>query len=291
MKYCLTIISFLAGALSLNAQSKALSVFIAPGISDLNYTLGGGTKKSNFGLQFGGDFRYGFTETLGIAAGLEFSLYNSSSRLDNLYTHNDARDDTINFELRSRINGYTEKQQIVFLQIPIMLNYVGQTSVPFYVSIGAKLGIPVISRFENSMTDIETSGYYEHEDKEYTGPEFLFRGFGKFTDRNFQNKLKLTPAVFLAAETGVRLGNIYLGLYVDYGLISIAQTSPKSFVEYNDTSEPPSFTVNSILESTYSDQNGIQQPFVEKAIPLSFGFKLRFALERGGSGFVDHIDF
>lgn len=70
-----------------------------------------------------------------------------------------------------------------------MLHYQTKGRNRIYGALGAKIGIPINSKYKKSDVEYQNSGYYDHEDYEYIMQEFL--GFGKFSNRNVKEDLDL----------------------------------------------------------------------------------------------------
>jgi len=249
------------------------------GLSTLSYDLDKGDRKNGFGGGVGVGYTYFFNDRLGLLAGLEFSLYSAKAEMVDLSTNYTAVDiEGESFDFRSKINGYTEKQNSYFLNIPVMLQYQFGTGNRFYIAGGGKIGIPVSSRYKIDGATFINSGYYEFEDKELTSPEFL--GFGNFKDRNTKQDFDMKVSFMVSAEAGLSWSlsdknKLYTGFYCDYGLNNTAKKNKNYFVEYN-TEKPLDFHVNSIVNSNYA-QKGKSYEFTDKVIPFAIGVKVRLA--------------
>ena len=285
------LLAVLAGLLSctaLNAQSRhEFSFFAGGGLSDLKYDASAGKQKMDFGGQVGLGYQYFFCRNLGLGTGAEIALYNSVFNMDNLSTRYTTADMTgDNFEFRSTVSNYEEKQNAMLLQIPLMLQFQYGGKHKFYIAAGGKAGIPLSGKYKSSSASIVNTGYYDYENYEYTTPEFM--GFGTFTNKNAKGDLDFKTAFFASAEIGMkwRLSDklsLYTGAYLDYGLNDIRKVETRhvtslQFVEYN-TANPRDFAINSIVNSQYS-RNGNMQSFTDKIIPMAAGIKLRLIFLR-----------
>ena len=275
------------------------SIWIAGGMSTLNYrpTFGEINRKA------GGMFGLGYTgyaaKWLGIHIGAELALYNTAYRLKNLkdsYTRYGFDDLTPNWtgenemiDYHTELRAYTEKQQLYSVNIPLMLQF--QTTGDrhkFYASVGAKLGISVKSAYSGDGTLY--TWYYDHKTKQEIRPDPTDYGKPYFEDLGcFYNlpystgkqasKFKLAGLV--TAELGVKWYlnpklALYTGAYLDYGFNNIRKQSGDRFFEFDpDQSE---ITSNSILTSQYAHNNGATTDFIKKVSPLSFGLKLRLGV-------------
>ena len=268
----LTIIFLSLWGLAGLAQHE-FSVYSGGGLSALNYGVTVGKQKNGFGGQFGLGYHYFFAPQWGALTGIEFSMYNARFNSDNMSTRSIARDtdENVDFEFRSALSGYKEKQGATLLQIPFMGQYQTTGERRFYAAAGFKLGIPLGGKYSSTIANIKNSGYYaEPEDYEYDTQEF--RGFGSFANRTGKGDMSLKAAFFLSLETGMKLTlseklSLYAGAYFDYGLNNIRKTETLPLVEYNNH-HPPSFTTNSVLSTT----------FTNKINMMAVGIKVRLAL-------------
>jgi len=264
----------LLSALSLNAQNKhefSLSGF--GGLSGLKYDVTAGSQKTGFGGGFGMGYIMFFSPEWGIGTGVEFALYSAKFDVDGMDVRNMTKDKENNsFEFRSKLGKYDETQSVTMLQIPVMLQFQKGDQHHFYVALGGKVGIPVAAKYKTSAMSLQNSGYYAFEEYTYTTQQFL--GFGPFNLPAAEKKLSLKTAFFLSAEIGGKwkLSEKFwfgAGVYLDYGLNSIADTGSLPLIEYN-TQNPKEFTVNSIINSGNNTQS-----LCDKITPIAVGVKLR----------------
>ena len=279
-KYILLAIVACLSSLFMFSQTKQeFSVWGMGGLSTLTYDLDKGERKNGFGGGVGVGYTHFFSEQLGILGGLEVSLYNAKANLDKISTNYSVTDiEGENFDYRSAISNYTEKQNAFYLNVPIMVQYLFGKDNRFYIAGGGKIGIPLTSKYKVEGATYQNSGYYEFEDKELTSPEYM--GFGTFTDRKVDESMDLKVSFTVSAEAGLNWQlsakqTLYTGFYCDYGLNNISKNSKGYFVEYN-TEKPVDFGVNSVLNSDYT-QKGKGYQFTDKVIPLAVGIKIRLA--------------
>lgn len=290
MKYCIKLKLILVAILTLCctaliAQSTynkhEYSIELGGGLSGLKYKTTVGSKSNNLGGHIGVGYTYFAYPFLGIHAGAELTLYNSTMKLNELTDRYRTLDTQgVEFEFRSKVSGYKENQYAVYTNIPIMVQYHQKIGThKFYIGAGGKFGIPIWSRAKSSEMTIQNSGYYNEFEPEYTSQEFL--GFGTFNGRKESSSMNLRIAYIAAVELGMKwdLGSnrsVYTGIYVDYALNDVRKDSEvKDFVEYNSTS-PRDFKVNSVMNSQYRQQ-GQTKSFTQKVSPMAIGVKVRFA--------------
>ena len=257
-----------------------LSVYGGGGLSGLHYKATAGHPKSGFGAQFGLGYRFFFSSELGAGVNIGISQYKTNFHAENINFACRATDfEGVEFDFRSSVGGYEEKQEVAFLQIPLVLQY---HTGNYYVAGGVKAGIPLGGKYGSTAATLKSSGYYIEENHEYTSPKFM--GFGTFSDIDSKGDLDFKTAFSITLESGLNIkldGNLslYVGVYFDYGLNStIDKTSSLQFVEYN-TESPTDFALNSVASSQYA-QN---KQFAEKISPVAFGVKASLALGIGNS--------
>lgn len=263
-------------------STHEFSLYGSGGLSTLEHDLNIGKSKSKAGGTLGVGYTYFLCSKIGIVSGFEVGMYNSETKFGELKNSNTALDmDDTEFELRSTINQYVEKQTASLLQIPIMLQYQTVGTNKFYVSAGAKVGLPLTSKYKIKGGHYRFTGYYPLEELEYT-EEHDFLGFGRHRVSKTKDDLKLKVAVILSAESGMKwkLGDsysLYTGLYIDYGVNDINKNKGKDdLVGYNAAS-PKVFKNNSMLNSVYTTTDGKIENMGDKINLLSVGFKLKLS--------------
>ncbi len=264
-------------------QGHEFSVYSGGGLSTLKYKTTIGDRKNGLGGLFGFGYSYFFTNHIGIGTGMELSSYHAKMLVDNLsdkYMTTDFDDDE--FEFRTTVNNYTEKQNALMINIPLMVQYHTGKNNRFYIAAGGKAGIPVRGKYRTSGAEMKNSGYYAMENYEYTTQEFL--GFGTFKGKDTNGTIDLNVAWMLSAEAGIKWKLkenmfLYTGIYFDYGLNDFGKSEHnEQFVQYNRVS-PGDFTTNSVLTSRYT-QDGHAEKFTDKVVPLAAGIKIRLAFSK-----------
>lgn len=268
---------------SMTAQSQYKHEFSADagvGLSTLQYKSTLGKKGGGLGGHIGAGYTYFITPKWGIHTGAEFTIYQSQLKVNELYNSYQTLDtEGQPFEFRSRILDYKEKQIALYANVPIMFQYHQKLwNHSFYIGLGAKIGIPIVSKYKTNKMTIKNSGYYNEFEPEYTEPEFL--GFGTFTGNKVSKSLGLRMSYATAMEVGMKWKlnekqAIYTGIYFDYALNNVQKKRmPKEFVEYNSVN-PKDFQVNSVIYSKYIQERQVKT-FTEKVRPIAVGAKVRF---------------
>jgi len=262
------------------------SVWGAVGLSTLKTDTKVGDNKSGIGPSFGVGYNYFFTDQWSIGSGLELSLYNAKTTINSVSDRYDSNDGEYDFELRTTISNYEEKQNTMYLNIPLVAQFqmpvMGENQ--FYASGGFKFGIPVSKKYNVSNATIKNAGYYPQWSSQ-NGRELVmdsqeFMGFGTFRRSDVKGDLDLNVSYMLSLEAGMKwkIGEttaLYTGAYFDYGLNDINKDANKRLIEYNKVN-PAEFINNSALLSQYT-VDGKTEKLMDKIIPMAIGVKFRFA--------------
>ena len=265
------------------AQNRhEVSFFGGGGLSTLSYSPKEGKQKDNFGYSVGVDYNFYFSSNFSIKSGLSLSDYNSKLEMNSLsdkYLTQDIGGEP--FELQYQVDNYEEKQNMMSLNIPIMLQYEQGSKTKFYVAGGVKIGIPVKSESEISSAKIKALGYFpQWSETPIDEPEFM--GFGNFNSLKSTYDLDFSLAVMLSLEAGVKWQlsdklSLYTGVYCDFGVNDINKENNKNWLIYNKD-YPTNYVFNSALASSIN-KNGEQKDVVKKVTPMAIGAKISLAVE------------
>lgn len=288
-KLIITVIAALS-AMAMNAQSRhEFSVSAGGGLSSMQYELAEGDYKLGFGGNIGLGYTFFFSEHFGLGTGAEFSLFNSTGAYNNNFLNSLPSTDGVEaYEQRYYLNGFEEKQQSLLVNIPLMFQYQTGGKHRFYLSAGAKLGIPVRVSYKSTASEISSTGYYAAQNVEYSTQEFL--GFGQLQGNKSEGDSDLKLAVMASLEAGMkwRVGEksyLYTGIYADYGLNNIADPGTETFILREGTDME--YITNGLFASQYTRnaEAGVESyTMVEKIRPLAVGIKLRFSIGTGCFG-------
>jgi outer membrane protein OmpA-like peptidoglycan-associated protein len=253
----------LLAMVSLKAQQPGqyLHFNIGGGLNNLSYNLQNGTQKGQFGYSVNAAYSYFFSPQWGLQTGVGIQSFNGSSTL-NLSTTSPAFDtDGDAFELGTAYQNWQEKQQTLFVDIPLVGQYrysVGQ-KFSLLASVGAKISIPVSTAYKTTNGQIVTKGYYPQWNVELS--EMPQYGFGTNTNK-YKGNYTLKTAYIAIADVGglIKLSekkDLYLGGYFNYGLNNVLTPDNQSVSEQDGT-------YNGVF---ISDQ-------VKKVLPVAFGVKV-----------------
>lgn len=251
------------------------TLHVAGGMSELKYDVNAGERKTGFGGNAGLGYSIFFSPNWGVGTGVGLSLMNAKYELPQFTGSYLTNDGTEDFEFRYTMNGYTEKQRLLDINIPVMLKFQTNGRTKFYASAGVKVGFPIHATYKSKAGNFTTSGYYPQYNNELFGPAFM--GFGQFEGKEKKGDLHLKTMCMLSAEAGVKwklAGNwsLYTGAYLDYGLNDISdETQDKDLLVYN-TVTPGDFSYNTVLAS----RSGAQA-FTGRLVPFAVGIKVALA--------------
>ena len=245
------------------------------GLSTMLYETNVGKRQNGLGGHFGVGYSVGLSKkapNLRFVTGIEAALYNTTYTATTLKTSSMATDFAGDeFEFRNTLNEYKEKKRAIFLQIPLMLKYRFDYNPKqgYYIMGGGKVAFPISGKYTNSATSIKNAGYYAHSNSLFDSQRFM--GFGLFDNLKAEGDLKFKPSFLLSLEAGTKLNlyflNLDIGVFMDYGLISVRPDSEKLFVQYRTTSTGGDFSVNSMLSENAQ--------LIDKMKPFAVGIKLR----------------
>jgi outer membrane protein OmpA-like peptidoglycan-associated protein len=259
-------------------QSKhEINIHAGSGLSTFKYSMNAGTQHFGWGGSGGLGYTCFFSESFGVGTGVGATYYNASINADGTTARLELTDNYgDDFVLNTILDRYRENQNLLFLDIPLYLQFQSRGKHRFYLLGGGKFSIPLISSFDVKNAAISNSAYYAYLDNTLYAPNF--RGLGSFTERNFDGKVSLKNAYMLIAETGIKWQisktiSIYTGIYIDYGLNDIRNESLTSFIQ-PPTAQSADFKTNSLLVSQHSSGKG----FVESIKPFAAGLNIRLAI-------------
>jgi OmpA-OmpF porin, OOP family len=237
------------------------------GLNALSYNLLDGTQKGRTGYTLNAAYSYFFTPQWGIQTGIGLQSFGSLSTQSYLYASPDVDSDSQTYEFRSNYNNWQEKQQALFIDIPLELQYKLPIGKKFgmMASAGAKISFPISARYTTSGGTLTTTGYYSQWDVELSNmPQ---HGFSTYTD--FKGNLSLKPAVMVIAELGglyklTPSADLYVGAYFNYGINNVITPDAKQLYQ-------PEGLYSGLLAS---DQ-------VNSVRPVSVGLKMGVYLKVG----------
>ena len=262
-------------------QKHELSFHAGGGLSTLQYDLLAGQHKNGMGFQLGGGYAYCFDRVWAVRSGVEIAFYHANACLKNFSDSYDVSGVTSDgdYSFSYKINSYSEKQQVLCVNIPMMLQFQTGRKYILYAAVGGKVGFPVKAAVGMKKHDLTTTGYFPREGRTYDDlPQF---GLGTFEYLKRSADLdQLKRHYLLSAEAGLKWkvlkdNGLYSGVYVDYGLNNMLSVNDKTFVI--STLDSEKLVVSPLVESQISERG---RPFTNSIRPLAVGLKLRFTFLR-----------
>lgn len=254
-------------ALSAQEPVHYLHFNIGGGLNNLAYDLQSGTQKGQFGYTANVAYSYFFAPQWGFQTGAGVQLYGAKSTL-NLLTHAPATDtDGDAFLLGTDYTNWNEQQKAMFLEIPLECQFRHTLGAKFRLlaSAGAKISIPLQTKYSTSNGQIVTTGYYSQWNVELS--DLPQHGFGTNTN-TYEGNYTLKTAYLAIADVGglIKLSDkkdLYVGGYFNYGLNNVLTPGTKSVSEQDGT-------YNGVLSSG----------LVSKVLPVAFGVKIGLYLHK-----------
>jgi hypothetical protein len=277
-----------SGSMSAYAQAvqgqkskHELSIHAGYGIASLSYSVAQGTLALGKGWEAGVGYAYFFTENIGVATGAAVATHSASISGSGITgtTANLVDEDGDGYHLRSTLDGFSESQELMSVNIPLMLQLQGSRKHKPYARLGVQLSLPISASYSNTMSSVTNVAHDYGWGVDITGPAYM--GLGKFGAHRNSGDLDLSFSLLASAEAGVRwaLGSngwaLYTGIYADYGLNNAVKNSP--FVT-STPKQPSDFAVHSILYAQQPDGNGL---LADKVSLVAAGAKLRLVFGKG----------
>ncbi|GHU85821.1 hypothetical protein FACS1894153_1730 [Bacteroidia bacterium] len=272
------------------------------GTSHIQYKTPQGFNKSNhWGLNdIGINVFYKITPNLFAVTGFQ-GRYNSSTlnannveigqKIDNPYTGN--QQDNMAF-YSTKFNSYQERQDMYSLLIPVGLSYkyTLAENLALCALTGIKFGPSVVQSKVTSNIDYQNSTIdFPYSDNTFTLKD-LFDNYGVGLENSGTKKAKgyiFRMDALYTIEAGVKWkipgdnGNIYCGIYADFGLVNYTSPTKSNIVNLSFDENAASINIaTSILnaknEIFTNPQNIKSKNYIEKANSMVVGMKLSYGL-------------
>lgn len=235
---------------------------IGVGDQNLSYKLQNGIEKSQFGYTINAAYTYFFTSHWGLQTGLGIQSYGALSTLNYLSSVPNVIDAVgDSYEFRDNYKNWQEKQQVIFIDIPLEAQYrhCFNTKLGLLASAGVKMSIPLQASYKTVGGEMVTTGYYSKWNIVLS--DLPQHGFSTYTN-SYNGNLAIKPACSAIADLGglYKLSenlDLYLGGYINYGLNNIISADSKLVYQ-------PNAVYNGFFSS---DQ-------VKKVLPIAVGVKV-----------------
>lgn len=234
---------------------------VGGGLHNLSYQLQDGTQKGKPGFTVNAAYSYFFTPHWGVQSGLGLQSFSALSTLNLLTKANDIDTQNDAYELRTNYTNWKEKQQTLFLDIPLSVQYRHSFNEKYglLASAGAKIAMPLSTGYKTTGGSITTTGYYDQWNIELSDlPQHYFTT----TTDCYKGNYSLKTSYMALADVGAlyklsEKTDLYVGGYVNYGLNNVLKPDTKLIYQKEGV-------YNGILASNQTD----------KVTPISFGLKV-----------------
>jgi len=132
------------GMVQAQEAGQYLHFNVGGGLHNLSYQLQDGTQKGKPGFTVNAAYSYFFTPHWGVQSGLGLQSFSALSTLNLLTKANDIDDNNDAYELRTNYTSWKEKQQTLFLDIPLSVQYRHSFNDKYglLASAGTKIAMP-----------------------------------------------------------------------------------------------------------------------------------------------------
>jgi hypothetical protein len=256
-------------------QEHELSLYGIGGYFPVPYVLSGNGKKGgNIGGSAGVEYIFHFNPSIGIIMGVEMADYRSKVSFGSAYDEYNTGTGKNMLKFSYSLRDFEERQNIMQLSIPIMVQYSlpldSYGSVSLYAAGGLKLGFPLKAKTRITQGTVTTSGYYPYENIEYKNlPKHGFVTDEPLPDVRRDIDVGFSNTI-LAFDVGARFSltdkiGLYTGLYLDYRLLGTGNRQYRNLIEYND----PALIYNSVLNTGLMNRENM----------MSIGLKVKIGLK------------
>jgi len=228
---------WLGGSLQGQETGSYLHFNVGGGLHNLLCNIQNSTEKGDLGCTINAAYSYFFTPQWGVQTGLGIQSFNALSTLNLLSSTTEIDTDGDAYAFRVHYQNWKEKQQVLFFDIPLALQYRYAIGKSFGIlgSAGGKISIPVNASYKTTGGEIVTTGYYSQWNVEFKNmPQ---HGFSTINN-SYKGDLTLKPSYMAIADLGglVKLSekaDIYIGAYINSGLNNILKADVKYIYQWN----------------------------------------------------------
>lgn len=263
--------SVVASAQSRNSRNWSLGAGIRVGLGSMMQKSEeeSSDRTNGFDGSAEGVFTYYFSQSkgnfpqFGFRTGLSLGFRQNTLTMDNIdhsYSVEDGQGNSILYHVTAEDVKETDRQFAV--ELPVMFaTYYNR----IYANIGFRVGIPLMSRYNQTMSNPVLTATYEKYGVTIEGE----RVTGKLTSEDINQKAKLDASTFnlcLSLEAGYTFdligGKLLAGMYADYGLVDNYKGKGEHFTDADPTTingatnTPATVVVHSLTDS-YVNNVGI----------------------------------
>jgi len=254
------------------AQETGHTLFFnaGAGMHHLSYDLLNGTQKGGAGYSFNAGYSYFFNQRWGIQTGIGLQSFRSTATLNYTTGVPSVDTDGAAYEYRTYYNNWKEKQQLVFFDIPLGVQYRRdfKEKIQLLATVGLKLSLPVKKTYKTTGGELVTSGVYSQWNVELK--DMPQHGFNTITEQLTGN-VSIKPSYSGFAELGALYGlspklDLYAGGYVNLGLNNVLKSDNKLVYQQDGV-------YNGVLASNQTDKARIISMGLKVGVRWHFGNK------------------
>jgi OmpA-OmpF porin, OOP family len=222
-----------------NSPAQYVSVSVGGGLQSLSYSLSNGKHSGGAGIALNANYVYALNPNWGLETGIGFSTYSTTAKLNYYAEKTDVDTDGDTYVYRTHYKGWTEKQSMLRLTVPLGANYRYYINVKWtaIVSSGLEFSFPLQSRYKVTDGSIITTGYYSKWNVELS--DMPQHGFTTVTHK-YSGTIKLNPecSVYLNMAACYRFNDVIdlmAGCYFNYGLNNMIKTTQNEVYQKEGT--------------------------------------------------------
>lgn len=249
------------------AQEKEhyISFNAGTGLQNLKYKLDNGELDKSLGYTFNFGYNYFFNENWGVVSGIGIQSFRSEAKLNYMTETPSVDSDGESYFYRVYYTNWTEKQKILFFDIPVGAAYKRKLNEQWKLqgSLGLKISLPLRSKYEITDGEIETRGYYPQYNVELYGlPQHNLITLNSVPSDHFSIKPLYSTFIDIGAFYNFgKVFDIYMGAYFNYALNNSIDENTNLLYQENGT-------YSGVLGSNLAD----------KLHPMSIGIKVGISL-------------
>jgi OmpA-OmpF porin, OOP family len=241
MKKYLFLSLLFIGSITVFAQSNKKFIIISGGggIQSLRYNTEGENSKMGAGGLINASFQYFFRENWGIAVGMGIQTNKSKATVNFTLSQNAVDADGDNCEYRTYFSEWKEKQNAIFLEIPIsgIYRYSINRKIDLLGTLGIKIAVPLYAKYKVTSGRLTTTGYYKQWNVELS--DMPQHDFSTITEK-YNSDVTLKKLLALDMEIGSlykmnKNMQLYFGIYFNYGLNNSINKSNNPVYQYDGT--------------------------------------------------------
>lgn len=243
---------------------------VGGGLHNLSYSLQNGNEKGSFGYSFNAGYGYFFNKHWGVQTGVGLQSLKPTATLNYMTGVPSTDADGATYEYRTYYNNWKEQQSLLFLDIPLGVQYRYKLNGKFQLlaAAGLKISFPVKTTYKTTGGEIVTSGYYSQWNVELKN--MPRHGFNTITDQ-LTGDVSLKPSYSGFADLGATYMlssklDLYAGGSINYGLNNVLKSGNKLVYQQDGV-------YNGVLASNQTDKAKMVSLGMKVGVIWHFGYK------------------